>query len=171
MKKAALLALSLAACGLLPARAMGAQFVIGSDGHATLVGVISPSVQNLLVSYPNGGPDLADAVARLLLNNPDLADDVVATANASQNPAQTSAIARGFALALNSLRQARGGGEYTLQYAQQFFTPDLRATVALLEAQFFAATRTGGEGGRLPAAFIGGVGGFGAGGGGVASRN
>jgi hypothetical protein len=126
MKKTAFLALCLLVAGGLPSPAMAGHFVTQANGRVALQGPISPRVQDLLAAYPNGGKGLEDAVRNLLVDDPSLADDVVAVANLA-NPGQQAAFASGFADAVVALRAAGSANVSMLTQAATHFTPAMYA--------------------------------------------
>ena len=87
----------LAACAIACLLGAASTAPAGSfNPQGQFVGAISPAVTTLLARFPNGGPGLRAAIARLLEANPTLADDVVAAARGA-NPAQKQAMGEGIA--------------------------------------------------------------------------
>jgi len=69
-------------------------------GTNLCLGSTSAQMSALLARFPGGGPALRAAIARLLEEHPELADDVVAAARKA-SPAQKAAIGAGLADAAN----------------------------------------------------------------------
>jgi hypothetical protein len=92
----------LAACtvaGILGAPSLASAQPSGTapaTGTNLCLGSSSAQMNALLARFRNGGPALRAAIARLLEEHPELADDVVAAARRA-NPAQKAAIGAGLA--------------------------------------------------------------------------
>jgi hypothetical protein len=111
MRKVLLAACAIACLGV-PAPASAGSY----NAQGQFVGAISPGVLALLRQFPQGGPGLRAAVARLLEVNPALADDVVAAARRG-NHAQKEAMGEGLADA--SLYFAKCGSDFCKGYEAQ----------------------------------------------------
>jgi hypothetical protein len=89
--------LMLAACALVCLVGASVPAPAGSfNPQGQFVGAVNPAITALLAQFPNGGPGLRAAIARLLEANPSLADDVVFAARKA-NPAQKQAMGEGLA--------------------------------------------------------------------------
>jgi hypothetical protein len=87
----------LTACALACLVGVTAPAPAGSfNAQGQFVGAINPVVIALLAQFPNGGPGLRAAIARLLEATPSLADDVVQAARRAK-PAQKEAMGAGLA--------------------------------------------------------------------------
>ena len=119
---------------------------------------IPPSLLALLQGNPSGGPTLAGAVTKFLLNDPSAAPLVVALAKQA-NPDQKAAIAQGYLRALARLKNEDGQCAQALRAALNFADPSFSAIIAALEGQNYA--ESGGHGATF---FSPGGGGFAGGG-------
>src|SRR5262249_7622399 len=90
---------AISAIVLLSASPMSAS--AGSFNEAgQFVGNVSPQVTRVIASFPAGGPALSAAIARMVMQNPDLAADVVYAAQSSTNPQVRQAAGAGLAQAM-----------------------------------------------------------------------
>ena len=125
----------LAACAIACLVGITSTAPAGSfNPQGQFVGAISPAVTALLAQFPNGGPGLRAAIARLLEANPALADDVVAAARKA-NPAQKQAMGEGLADATLYFAKcgsdACRGFEAQIRWAERFADEGTRIGIVL----------------------------------------
>jgi hypothetical protein len=119
--------LMLAACAFACLVGASAPAPAGSfTAQGQFVGTVNPAVAALMAQFPNGGPGLRAAIARLLEANPSLADDVVFAARRG-NPSQKEAMGEGLADAAayfakcgsDSCRGAEGQIRWAIRFADE----------------------------------------------------
>jgi hypothetical protein len=105
------------------------------------VGAVNPAITALLAQFPNGGPGLRAAIARLLEANPWLADDVVFAARKA-NPAQKQAVGEGLADATLYFEKCGSdscrGAESQIRWAVRFADEGTRIGFIIGEAPTLA---------------------------------
>ncbi len=130
--------LMLAMCALACLGAASASAVAGSFTTAgQFVGAVSPQIAALLAQFPNGGPGLRAAVARLTEADPALADDFVFIARRA-NPAQKEAIGAGLSDATEYYRKCGSdfckGAQARIRFAVNFADEGTRIGYVIGEA-------------------------------------
>jgi hypothetical protein len=106
------------------------------QGPGNFVGSPSPQVTAIFAAFPQGGEGLTNAIRELLINNPDLADDVAFVAS-NAGPAQQGAAAVGMAQAAVVLiaRGNSGAGATIVAAAVSSGNATLTTTVSSAVAQ------------------------------------
>src|SRR3981081_1568143 len=132
----------LAACAIACLVGVPAPVSAGSfNGGAPVVRAVSPAVIAIMAQFPNGGPGLRAAIARMLEVNPALADDVVQAASKG-NPAQKVAMGEGMADAALYFAKCGTdfcrGSEGIIRWAMQFADEGTRIGIILGELPTFA---------------------------------
>jgi hypothetical protein len=100
------------------------------QGDGAYTGTPSPAVTALFAAFPNGGDGLMAALRDLLINNPDLADDVAyvgSRSNAEQQSAAGAALAQAFTALIN--RGDNSGAARIVSAAQRSGSPVIQAAV------------------------------------------
>jgi hypothetical protein len=125
----------LAACAIACLVGISSTAPAGSfNPQGQFVGAINPAVTALIAQFPNGGPGLRAAIARLLEANPSLADDVVAAAHRAKPP-QKQAIGEGIADATLYLAKCGSdfckGYEARIRWAANFADEETRIGVVI----------------------------------------
>jgi hypothetical protein len=132
----------LAACAIACLVGVPAPVSAGSfNGAGQFVGAVNPAVIAIMAAFPNGGPGLRAAIARMLEVNPALADDVVQAASKG-SPAQKEAMGEGMADATLYFAKcgtdACRGFEGMIRWAMRFADEGTRIGIILGEAPTFA---------------------------------
>jgi hypothetical protein len=132
----------LAACAIACLAGVPAPVSAGSfNGAGQFVGAVNPAVIAVMAQFPNGGPGLRAAIARMLEVNPALADDVVEAA-LKGNPAQKEAMGEGMADATLYFAKCGTdscrGSEGIIRWAMRFADEGTRIGIILGEAPTFA---------------------------------